>query len=145
MDDYWMAGSTTRYAAASRARPKHGIASWRRCARRHRRFWDGRRSDVGVVVPVRVSRPLWRSPAGALLAAASIAGIIALVRAVDVDGSIPEVPGQRVARRNGTDRERPQIVAPAAVGPTTATLGGGTTRVAKVQFVFVDRRPARWW
>jgi hypothetical protein len=97
----------------------------------------GDAADISVIAPLRASRPLWRSPAGALLAAASIAGVIALVRAVAVDGPIPDVPGQHTARRHAGDQGRPETVAPAAGGPTTATRGSGSTRVAKVQFVYV--------
>jgi hypothetical protein len=93
--------------------------------------------DAGTaVVPSRGGRPLWRSPAGALLAAASIAGIVALVRAVAVDGPIPDVPGQHTTR-HAAGHSSGGTIAPAASSPTTATPGGERARVAKVQFVYV--------
>lgn len=97
----------------------------------------GDTTDGATIVPLRASRSLWRSPAGALMAAASIAGIIALVRAIGVEGPIAEVPGQATARRGGGDRRHTEVIAPAAVGPSTATIGGESTRMAKVQFVLV--------
>lgn len=109
------------------------IAAVRASARPVRGF--GETADGAAVVPLRASRPLWRSPAGALLAAASIAGIIALVRAIGVDGPIADVPGQPTARRGG-DRTQIEVVAPAA-GRSTATIGGESRRTAKVQFVLV--------
>lgn len=92
--------------------------------------------DIGDAVPAR-RRPLWRSPAFGLLAAASIAGLIALVRAIGVDGPIPEVPGQRVAtsRRVSAARAGEPVIAPAAA--TTATVPGDHEPVARVQFVLV--------
>ncbi|HEX2779080.1 MAG TPA: isoamylase early set domain-containing protein [Gemmatimonadaceae bacterium] len=76
-------------------------------------------------------RPFWRSPAFGLLAAASIAGVIALVRARGVEGPIAEVPGH--PSLHGTS-------APAAVPAATAAHAAsvpGHVAVARVQFVFV--------
>lgn len=90
------------------------------------------------VLPLGRRRPFWRSPAVGLLAAASIAGVIALVRAVGVEGPIPDVPGQRSAaasRRPIAVRET--IVAPAAAGPQSATIGDAEPRTSRVQFVLV--------
>jgi hypothetical protein len=83
-------------------------------------------------------RPLWRSPAFGLLAAASIVGVIALIRAGGVDGPIPEVPGQRpsVASRVPS-AAREGVIAPVASGAQAAVVGGGRARIAKIQFVLV--------
>lgn len=95
--------------------------------------------DVAMVAapPLGRRRPLWRSPAFGLLAAASIAGVIALVRAGAVEGPIPEVPGQRptVARVPAARREN--VVAPAASGGEPTVAGDAGTRTAKIQFVLV--------
>lgn len=92
-------------------------------------------------VPLRAARPFWRSPAFGLLAAASIAGVIALVRAIGVEGPIPEVPGQqRIAVRRETARAPESVVAPAAAAGNVAD---GRTRVARVQFVFVAPQARR--
>jgi hypothetical protein len=112
------------------------MAAVRVSARPVRGVGDIRDLAAGAV-PLRASRPLWRSPAIGLLAAASIAGIIALVRAVSVDGPIPDIPGQPIAHRARTGQPRVETVAPAASGPSTATISGTHTRVAKVQFVLV--------
>jgi len=86
----------------------------------------------------RAVRPFWRSPAFGLLAAASIAGVIALVRAVGVEGPIAEVPGQRaVASREGAAH-----VAPATAAPS-ARIDAGHARIARVQFVFVAPKARR--
>lgn len=83
-------------------------------------------------------RPVWRSPAFGLLAAASIAGVIALVRAVGVEGPIAAVPGQpAVASREGAAH-----VAPAAAAPS-ARIDAGHMRIAQVQFVFVAPKAQR--
>ena len=100
--------------------------------------------DGAAVTDVRpLRRPFWRSPAFGLLAAASIVGVIALVRAVGVEGPIPDVPGQqRVSSRHETDRAPRSVVAPAAATGSPA-LGDGGTRLARVQFVFVAPRARR--
>lgn len=96
---------------------------------------------VAGAVPLRAARPFWRSPAFGLLAAASIAGVIALVRAIGVEGPIPEVPGQqRIAARQETARAPESVVAPAAAAGNVAD---GRTRVARVQFVFVAPQARR--
>ena len=112
------------------------MAAVRAAARPVRGVGDARDGSSGAV-PARTAQPLWRSPAIGLLAAASIAGIIALVRAVSVDGPIPEIPGRPAAHRAGTAQRTVETVAPAARGPSMATIGGSQTRVAKVQFVLV--------
>ena len=89
------------------------------------------------------ARPFWRSPAFGLLAAASVAGVIALVRAVGVEGPIPDVPGQpRVAARHETTRASQSVVAPAAAAGPRSIVGAGT-RVSRVQFVFVAPQARR--
>jgi hypothetical protein len=96
---------------------------------------------VAGAVPLHAVRPFWRSPAFGLLAAASIAGVIALVRAIGVEGPIPEVPGQqRIAARQETARAPEPVVAPAAAAGNVAD---GRTRVARVQFVFVAPQARR--
>ena len=119
-------------SAEARARV---MAAVRASSRPVRGVGDSRDLAPGAV-PLRGERPLWRSPAIGLLAAASIAGIIALVRSIAVEGPVPAVPGQPVAR-SAPPRSTPQAVAPAASGATTATIGKPQTRVAKVQFVLV--------
>ena len=90
------------------------------------------------------SRSFWRSPAFGLLAAASIAGVIALVRSVGVEGPIPEVPGQpRVAARRETARAPEAVVAPAAAAAGSPTIGHAGMRVSRVQFVFVAPQARR--
>ena len=89
-------------------------------------------------VPARGNRPFWRSPAFGLLAAASIAGVIALVRAIGVEGPIPEVPGQQT--RGESARAPESVVAPAAAAGINAD---GRTRVARVQFVLVAPQARR--
>lgn len=100
--------------------------------------------DADVVAGGAQSRrtgSFWRSPAFGLLAAASIAGVIALVRAIGVEGPIPEVPGQRtVAARQEAVRGPEPVVAPAAAA---GILGDGRIRVARVQFVFVAPQARR--
>lgn len=92
-------------------------------------------------VSFRATRPFWRSPAFGLLAAASIAGVIALVRALGVEGPIPEVPGQRaVASRQEAAPAPGPVVAPAAA---PGIVADGRTRVARVQFVFVAPQARR--
>ena len=104
----------------------------------------GEDDDAGVTDVRARRRPFWRSPAFGLLAAASIAGVIALVRAVGVEGPIPDVPGQqRVASRRETARAPRSVVAPAAAAAGSPTLGDGRTRVARVQFVFVAPQARR--
>jgi len=100
--------------------------------------------DAAVGIDVRErGRTFWRSPAFGLLAAASIFGMIALVRAIGVEGPIPEVPGQqRVAARRETARAPQSVVAPAAAAGAQA-LGDARTRVAHVQFVFVAPQARR--
>ena len=99
--------------------------------------------DVMQAGPRVPGRPFWRSPAFGLLAAASIAGLIALVRAVGVEGPIPEVPGQpRVASQRETARAPESVVAPAAAAGSP-TIGDARTRVSRVQFVFVAPRASR--
>ena len=100
--------------------------------------------DDALEAAVRVSgRPFWRSPAFGLLAAASIAGVIALVRAVGVEGPIPDVPGQqRVVSRRETARSSHSVVAP-AVAAGSPTIGDARTRVSRVQFVFVAPQARR--
>ena len=90
----------------------------------------------------RSMRPFWRSPAFGLLAAASIAGAIALVRALGVEGPIPEVPGQHAvaSRRATATRTRASVIAPASAPSNTAAAGDGRARVARVQFVLVAPR-----
>lgn len=96
---------------------------------------------VAGAIPLRGPRPFWRSPAFGLLAAASIAGVIALVRAIGVEGPIAEVPGQqRTASRPESARARESVVAPAAA---PRALPDGRTRVARVQFVFVAPQARR--
>jgi hypothetical protein len=101
---------------------------------------SGAGGDVGGATPGR-SHPFWRSPAFGLLAAASIAGVIALVRAIGVEGPIPEVPGQHVtaSRRGTTARAAEPVIAPAAATNKagTATVAGDRGQVARVQFVLV--------
>jgi hypothetical protein len=100
---------------------------------------------VAAVAPTRGSGRFWRSPAFGLLAAASIAGVIALVRAIGVEGPIPEIPGQRVvASRREAARAPEPVVAPVAA-PVAApgALASGRTRVARVQFVFVAPQARR--
>ena len=84
-------------------------------------------------------RPRWLSPAFGLLAAASIAGAIALVRALGVEGPIPEVPGQRaVSSHRPGEGSREAVVAASAIGRGGApSVVEGGVRVASVQFVFV--------
>ncbi|MFL5561973.1 MAG: isoamylase early set domain-containing protein [Gemmatimonadaceae bacterium] len=96
-----------------------------------------------AVMPLGRRRSLWRSPAFVLLAAASIAGVIALVRAIGVDGPIPDVPGQRanVARR-GPGESRSSIVAPAASAGVPA-VGEERDLTRKVQFVLVAPKARR--
>jgi hypothetical protein len=77
-------------------------------------------------------RGLWRSPAVALLAAASIAGVVALVRARGVEGPIPEVPGHPSV--NATTRAAAAL--PTAA-PSRTLVPPGQVAVAHVQFVFV--------
>lgn len=99
-------------------------------------------ADIGAAPSVG-RRPFWRSPAFGLVAAASVAGLIALVRAVGVEGPIPEVPGQRrVAARHESDLARGSVVAPAAAAGATS-ITDGRTRVARVQFVFVAPKAQR--
>ena len=75
----------------------------------------------------RGDRPFWRSPAFGLLAAASIAGVIALVRAIGVEGPIPAVPGQpAIASREESARAPESVVAPAAPSPVPPAAGRGT-------------------
>lgn len=90
-------------------------------------------------------RPFWRSPAFGLLAAASIAGVIALVRAVGVEGPIPEVPGQHTvaSRRATAARTRESVMAPISAPSSTAAAGNERARVARVQFVLVAPRAHR--
>lgn len=91
--------------------------------------------------PARGDRAFWRSPAFGLLAAASIAGVIALVRAIGVEGPIPAVPGQpTIASREESARAPESVVAPAAAGGINAD---GRTRLARVQFVFVAPQAQR--
>jgi hypothetical protein len=97
----------------------------------------GDTSDLSPALAAPSARPLWRSPGAALLAAASIAGIIALVRAVGVEGPIPEIPGQPVAHRAAPPRVAAARVAPAAGGSRDATPGASGAQAAKVQFVLV--------
>ena len=99
---------------------------------------------VAEIAPLGRSRPFWRSPAFGLLAAASIAGVIALVRAVGVEGPIPDVPGQRpvaAARRSVTASET--VVAPAAAGARNTALADAGARTARIQFVLVAPGAAR--
>jgi hypothetical protein len=96
---------------------------------------------VAAVAPRRGSGRFWRSPAFGLLAAASIAGVIALVRAIGVEGPIPEVPGQRVvASRREAARAPEPVLAPVAA---PGALASERTRVARVQFVFVAPQARR--
>jgi hypothetical protein len=95
---------------------------------------------AGGVPSPRTSR-FWRSPAFGLLAAASIAGAIALVRAIGVEGPIPEVPGQpAIASRQRAVGGPEPVVAPAAAA---GIIADGRTRVARVQFVFVAPQARR--
>ncbi len=129
--------STLRDGITSSAEARARVmAAVRASARPVRGVGDARDLAPGAV-PLRVARPLWRSPALGLLAAASIAGTIALVRAVSIDGPIPEIPGRPAAHRAGSARPAVEMVAPAASGPSTAAIGGNGSRVAKVQFVLV--------
>lgn len=82
-----------------------------------------------VLAPPR--RSLWRSPAFGLLAAASIAGVVALVRARGVEGPVAEVPGH--PSLHGTP---PAATVPAATAAHAAPAPGHVA-VARVQFVFV--------
>ena len=73
-------------------------------------------------------RDFWRSPALALLAAASIAAFAALVHARRVEGPIAQVPGQ------------PAPIQPArthAVAATAPAAVPGTIALTSVQFVYV--------
>jgi len=99
-------------------------------------------AEIGGVSSV-VARPFWRTPAFALLAAASIAGVIALVRAVGVEGPIPEVPGQRTVASRREGGPAPQSVVAAAAAPRAASVVDGRTRVGQVQFVFVAPQARR--
>jgi len=102
---------------------------------------SGTVATAGVAATDR--RRFWRSPAFALLAAASIAAVIALVRAVGVDGPIPAVPGERAVASRGAAAGRAaapateSVVAPAAAGGATLSVGAGHVRTAQVQFVLV--------
>jgi Carbohydrate-binding module 48 (Isoamylase N-terminal domain) len=97
--------------------------------------------DVAVLAP-RSRRPLWRSPAFGLLAAASIAGVIALVRAIGVDGPIPDVPGQRMnVATHGPAASPGGIVAPAASAGAVGAVN--SSRVTTVQFVLVAPKARR--
>ena len=93
---------------------------------------SGTVAAAGVAATSR--RRFWRSPAFALLAAASIAAVVALVRAVGVDGPIPAVPGQRAVASRGAAAGP---AAPAAAGAATQPVGAGQVRTAQVQFVLV--------
>jgi hypothetical protein len=96
---------------------------------------------VAGAVPLRGTRPFWRSPAFGLLAAAAIAGVIALVRAIGVEGPIPEVPGQQAtASRREAGRAAESVVAPAAAA---GIAPDGRTHLARVQFVFVAPKARR--
>lgn len=78
------------------------------------------------------SRPLWRSPALMMLAAASIATFVVLVHARRVEGPIARVPGQAPPIQPVQARDvaaTPTLHAP-AVTP-------GAAAIARVQFVFV--------
>ncbi|HWE41623.1 MAG TPA: isoamylase early set domain-containing protein [Gemmatimonadaceae bacterium] len=95
---------------------------------------------VAGAMPLRGTRPFWRSPAFGLLAAASVAGVIALVRAIGVEGPIPEVPGRHTtASRREAARAPESALAPAAA----RTTAEGRTRLARVQFVFVAPQARR--
>ena len=100
---------------------------------------DENLTDIAEIAPLGRRRPFWRSPAFGLLAAASIAGVIALVRAVGVDGPIPDVPGQRpaVASHRPVATSTETVVAPAAAGAQRAALADAGARTAKIQFVLV--------
>jgi hypothetical protein len=87
------------------------------------------RGDIVDITPRR--RTIWRSPAIALLAAASIAGVIALVRAREVEGPIAVVPGHPAL---GGSRPAPTVPASAAAHARPAP---GEVALARVQFVFV--------
>jgi hypothetical protein len=95
--------------------------------------------SVAEIAPLGRSRPFWRSPAFGLLAAASIAGVIALVRSVGVDGPIADVPGQRpvVASHRPVAISTETVVAPAAAGAQRAAVADAGARTAKIQFVLV--------
>ena len=135
--------STLRSGVTSTAEARARVmAAVRASARPVRGVGDTRDLAPGGVT-LRYGRPLWRSPAVGLLAAASVAGIIALVRAGAVEGPIPEVPGQRSPSRVSTARPSSRTVAPAARGPSTATVGAPGVRVAKVQFVLVAPKARR--
>lgn len=82
-------------------------------------------------------RRLWRSPAVGLLAAASIAAVIALVRAAGVEGPIAVVPGQGPAGARNAAPVAGGVVAPAAAAAGTQGIGDEHGRTAPVQFVFV--------
>jgi hypothetical protein len=127
---------TLREGVTSTAEARARVMAAVRASSRPVRGVGDSRDLMPGAVPLRPARPLWRSPAIGLLAAASIAGIIALVRSVAVDGPVPDVPGQPVAH-SSPPRSTPENVAPAASGVTTATIGKSPTRVAKVQFVLV--------
>ena len=108
--------------------------------------------DTGSVSPRLPGRPLWRSPAFGLLAAASVAGAIALVRALGVNGPIPEVPGQRtnVSSRAPAPRTRGPVVAAASAAGSAPPSAPASARAAvaataragsaRVQFVLVAPR-----
>ena len=105
----------------------------------------GDAGDAGdeAALPLGRRRALWRSPAFGLLAAASIVGVIALVRAFGVEGAIPDVPGQRanVARR-GPGESPSSIVAPAA-SAGAPVIGGERALTERVQFVLVAPKARR--
>lgn len=133
--------TTLRTAATSTAEARARVmAAVRRSARPVP--GGGDRGDlIAGGAPLGAVHSLWRSPAFRLLAAAAIAGTIALVRAVGVDGPIPDVPGHPsgTARRPvGAQPEGAPVAAAAAGGGASAAVSGGErTPLARVQFVLV--------
>jgi hypothetical protein len=95
-------------------------------------------ADLGTNgAPSAAARRFWRSPAFGLLAAASLAGVIALVHALGVEGPIPEVPGQHQASTRGASGAPAAVVAPASAAAGSAATADDRSRVARVQFVLV--------
>jgi len=83
---------------------------------------------AGAAQPAGASRPGWRSPGVGLLVAASIAGIIALVRARGISYVPESVPG--------IDRPT-QAVAAAAPTPARSVGAVSDNAAVRVQFVLV--------
>ena len=101
-------------------------------------------AGLGVLGDLAVPRrSIWRSPAIALLAAASIAGFVALVHARSVAGPIPAVPGHPGLHGSAPATASAPASAPSHAGAVPAAPAAhaaarpGETLLARVQFVFV--------